>query len=719
MTSIFRSYPAHPWLSEWTFEPRGCGTTFREINAGYFFQTMETVGRIGPNLESPDWSLQIPIPQNSRLNILFNGFCGYFTRKKDSISAEVLVPEPGVLWGRFSNIPAPVLLSAEPPVETDGFQWLESDASPALLAVRDGIFCLVTKARIFTDAVQLAETYLEKEFETTLSDEFEHRTGAVKLFEEMNHHDALIVLSTECMMRALRPPEGTIPNLWSQSHAMDTPHSDANELFALALAWRHIDIETAENLVRSTLKLQTTSGAIPVAYSPRETFSVLEAPKPLIAKTAEKVWEVRKDPQFLDDIIQPLHRHLQWMLHHFDPKRRGLHCWQSGNEPLAPEIYESDLATADLAALLLTEIESLNRLRQAAPNHAHLPPSFAEERDALEHNLQTQFWSEKEEQFCNAIVRGRIVQMRGFPAFVPLLWKNLPLRQQSLVIDRIRESGTLPGGVSLLSWRKSALDDQSFPLLQQMLVLEILKATDPHGALISGFARLTLQGFVEWHTLSIQEQGTVQINPVTAAYIINLQETHHRPHQATGPLSSLFFKGLRKIRGDGFEIAVFAASILAVASVHTIYKQLHQPPPFIALEARMNSAYASKDANKTLEAGRAIIRHYPEQSAMAKFMAGNVLLVQNQYEEASTLLAELRREYPDSPGPMIALGLAYQLQGRFQEAEESYAEFTYLFDDIFPELVAIVQRNHYLMEEGFRSPPKWQEIYRYQLMHEL
>ena len=52
MNSIFRSYPEHPWLSEWIFEPRECGTTFREINAGYFFQTMETVGRIAPNTEN-------------------------------------------------------------------------------------------------------------------------------------------------------------------------------------------------------------------------------------------------------------------------------------------------------------------------------------------------------------------------------------------------------------------------------------------------------------------------------------------------------------------------------------------------------------------------------------------------------------------------------------------------------------------------------------------
>jgi len=720
MDPIFQSYPAHPWLPDWIFEPRGCGTAFRKKNAGHFFQAMETVGRICPNLESSEWSLQLPIPQNSRINLLFNGFCGYFERKRDVFSAEAIVPEPGVLWGRFSNIPAPVLLSDVLPVETEkGFQWLESDATPALLAVRDGIFCLVTKTRIPADGVQLAKSYLEKDLEADLLNEIERRAGATRFFEQMNHHGTLAVISTECMMRALRPPEGNIHGLWSQSPERDTPHLDVNELYALALAWRHIDIETAEDLVRSTLKLQSSSGAIPVAYSPKETFSVLEAPKPLLAKTAEKVWQIRKDPWFLADIIQPLRRHLQWLLHHFDPKHRGLHCWQNSNEPLVMETYESDLATADLAVLLLTEIDALERLRQAAPSCADQPPFFAEERDTLEHNLQTQFWNEKEAQFSNTIIRGRMSQLKGFPSFVPLLWGKLPLNQRNMVIDRVRESGTLPGGVSLLSWRKSALDDQSFPLLQQLLVLEILKATDPHGTLLRGFTRLSLQGFLEWHTLSIEEHGTLQIDPVTAAYILNLQETHHHSPDMGNPLFAFFSKEFRKNRGDWFDVSILVITIMAVVSIHAVYKQLHNPPLLVILEAQINSAYADRDAEKTIKAGLTIIEHYPEQSAMARLMVGNILLIQHQHEAAAAQLADLRKEYPDSPGPMIALGLAYQLQGHFREADENYAEFTYLFDEIFPELVSTVQGYRYLMQEGFRSPPKWPEIYRYQLMHEL
>jgi hypothetical protein len=719
MNSVFRSYPTHPWLSKWTLEPRGCGTTFREINSGYFFQTLKTVGRISPNTTSPDWFLQVPIPQNSNINLLFNGFCGYFEQGKHACSAEVIVPEPGILWGHISDIPDPVLIT-ENPIETTGdFQWIESDGIPALLGIREQVFCLVTKARVQTDAIQHAERYLNQNLHTFLQQELDCRMGAANLFEHLAHHDSLAVISAECMMRAIRPPEGNISTHWSQSHGAETPQLDTNELHALALAWRKVDIETAEELLLGGLKLQASSGAIPVAYAPHATFSILEAPKPLLAKTAEKVWEIRKEEQFAADVIPLLRRHIQWLLHHFDPKRRGLHCWQNSDETFIPDTYQTDLATVDLTVLLLTEIEALNRLRKASPAHAAHEPYFHDEHDALEHNLQTQFWNEKSEAYSNAYIRNSLVPFPGFATLTPLLWGRLPARQKSIILDGMRKSGSLPGGLSVLSWRTSALTETAFPLLQQLLLLDILKTADSHGSMIRDFTRLMLQGFVEWHSLSIEESSTLNIDPVMAAYIINLMESHHYRDHSEGVFSSGLLKKLRNSRTARFDLAVVAITASAILGVHTVYKLLHQPPAFIILEAQMNSAYANKNALSALENSQLIIQHYPEQAGLAKLLAGNILLIQNNLKEAALLLRDVRNEYPDSPGPMIALGLTYQLQENFEAADENYREFTYIFDEIFPDLVKEVQRFRYLMREGFQTPPKWPEIYRYQLMHEL
>lgn len=719
MNFIFRSYPSHPWFPGWRLEPQGCGTAFRKESAGYFFQTLETVGQVRPETEEAEWSLQIPIPQNSTINLLANGFCGYLGHRKRSLAAEVLVPEPGILWGRCCGIPAPVLLTEAEVEEREGFQWLESDASPALLAIRGDRFCLVSKARAFADAAKIAEECLERDFEAALSAELDRREGATRLFEQMDHHDALTVISVETMMQALRPPEGNLPGVWSQSPEPGPPHANANELHVLALAWRHIDIATAEELVLSTLRTQGNSGAIPVVVSPHQTFSILEAPKPLIAKTAEKVWQVRRDPQFAATAVPLLRRHLQWLLHHFDPKRRGLHCWQNSKEPIDPETYGSELATADLSALLLSEIEALNRMRQTLPAYARESDWFQDEAAALALNLETQFWNETKGQFTNAVARGQIVEAPGFSALVPLLLEQLSATRKNRVLDEIRASGKLPDGQSVLSWRKSTVAGHSFPVLRQQLLLDILKTAAPNGTLLREFSQVSLRGLLEWHTLSLQEHGHLPIDAVTAAYVVNLQETHSYRYHAKGGVTGWFFKLFRKSRSDWFEVAIVLVCLFAILTVHTIYKQMNRPPPLPQLLINMNSAYADGDGQNALANGLAIIKYYPDQAGRARLVSGNLLLLSGHYAEAARLLEQVRKEYPDSPAAMVALGLAYQLQGEFEKADANYAEFCYLFENIFPDLVAEVQRCRYLIQEGFKKPPKWKEIYGYPCMHEL
>lgn len=719
MNSIFQSYPSHPWLSEWMLEPQGCGTAFRAKNGGYFFKTMESVGRICPNVENPEWFLQVPVPQNSRINFMFNGFCGYYTHLNRTCSAETTLPEPGVLWGRFSDIPDPVLLSEKPVENVDGFQWLESDSVPALLAVRNGHFCLVTKARILIDATQIAEDYLGRDIEVHLQAEFKSREGASRLFERMAHHDALAAISVECMMRAIRPPEGTISTHWSQSTETEDPRLDANEIHALTLAWRHLDPDTAEELFLGLLKLQSNAGAIPATYAPNKAFSVLEAPKPMLAKTAEKIWETRRNPEFLSEAIPLLRRHLQWLLHHFDPKCRGLHYWQNSQEPLTPEAYESELATVDLTALLLTEIEALNRLREHSPDAANRNPFFAAEHDTLENNLHTQFWNEQTAQYCNAYIRGRLVQLKGFPSLTPLLWRKLPEPQKSLVFDQIHHSSTLPGGHNVLSWRTMAPDRHKFPLLQQMLLLEILETHDVNGSTSRDFTRLMLQEFLEWHTRSTQEHGTLKLEPAMAGFILNLMEAHHYRDHPKNARPGFLSKIARKTRFNRVDAAIVAVTLFTLWTVQIIFEMRRQPPPFATLNAQMNSAYANKDMKVALQSGLQMIDHYPEQAGTARLLAGNIQMMRNKPKEAEPFFRAVRKEFPDSPGAMISLGLAYQMQGRFVEAAELYDEFIYLFDEIFPDLVGQIKQNRYLMEEGFRPPPKWSEIYRYQLMHEL
>jgi tetratricopeptide (TPR) repeat protein len=715
----FESYPDHPWIAEWTFEPRGCTTSYRENRSNHFFRSLQTVGQIVAHCDEPEWSIQIPVPQNSRINLLGNGFCAYFKHRKIHCGAEVLIPEPGVLWGQYRDIPEPVLLT-DLPAERDGdFLWIESGTLNALLCVRNGSFCLVTRDPIRSDAVRTAERYLNQDFEQCLAGELEQRSGACKLFEDMSHHDSLAAISLESMMKALRPAEGRIPHIWSQSSSTETPCFEINELFPLAQAWSLVAPETAEELILCALKIQTNAGALPIHFSPHTTYSVAEAPKPLLAKTTEQVWSVRKDPQFLKATLPLLRRHLQWLLHHFDPKRRGLYSWKNQNEPIIPSLYQSDLVTVDLAVLLLTEINALNRLRRESGDKSMQDPCFEQERIGLEESIEEQFWNDGESAFTNAFVRDDTVPVYGFPQLTPLLWNGIPQMQKAAILEKIRESETLPGQQNALSWRQASMESATFPFLQQFLLLKALKTADPHGTILSDFSRLTIQGFVEWHTMSLKSSNTLQINPATAAFILNVQAMHKYRYYSTGEVSSRITAVLRKFRADRTDVMIITSVLLLIFCVETYYDMRNSAPPFLELETRMSNAYAEKNVDATLKTCIEIMNNYPGEASRARLLAGNILMMTGEYEKAVELYGLVRRDFPDSPGAMISLGLAHQLNGRFEQATENYYEFCYLFDEIFPDVVAEVSEFDFLSREGFKTPPNWKEIYRYQFMHEL
>lgn len=719
MNFIFSSYPEHPWFQDWTLEARNCTATFRQDNPEQFFRTTETVGRIVPNVFNPEWALQIPVPQNSRINMLFNGFCSYLTRKKERYGGELLIPEPGIIWGRYDGIPEPVIASEHPIDTSDGYHWIESDTAPALLIIHATTFCLVSRCKLKKDALELANHYLHRDFDEALLQELESRNGAKSLFEEMDHHDSLAVICTESMLKALRPPEGSIPLRWCQSSETDSPELNINELYPLALAWKRIDIETAEELITCALKIQTNAGAIPVHFSPHTTHSVLEAPKPLIIKTAEEVWDVRKDDDLLTSLLPPLRRHLQWMLHHFDPKRGGLHSWKNSSEPIVPETYETDKATADLTVLLLTEIEAFNRMRRSSSAFGSEADAFEQEHMILKQNLLDQFWNEDSSSFSNAVHRDRIIEQRGFSAFAPLLWDGLPNRQRTAILEKVKESGVLPGGHSILSWRNTSLDDKHFPILLQMLIFESLITAEPHGQILSDFSRVTLQEFVEWHTLTLEKGKTLPIHTALAAFIMNIQSIRQYRYHAKGGVSGWASKLLKKAKIDSFELVVALTTLFILFCVRMFYTSLNAPPQLEILEAEMNTAYVNQNVEETLLNSRMIIQHYPDSADMARLFAANISMMSLHFLDATALLEAIREKHPDSPGAMISLGLAYQLQGRFQEADKIYYEFCYIFEEIFPEIVEKVSQFRYLADEGFRTPPKWQNIYRYQLMHEL
>jgi tetratricopeptide (TPR) repeat protein len=519
------------------------------------------------------------------------------------------------------------------------------------------------------------------------------------------------------MLQSLRPAEGNIPGIWSQSSISDQPEGNTNELYLLILAWLNLDISIAKELLKTMFLLQSNSGALPMTFSPARVHSSLEAPIPLLSKIAEKIYKKDADSEFISSIIQPLRRHLQWLLTHFDPKHRGLHCWQNSGEAVVKDHFQTDLATADLSALLISEIESLNTLQKAIPTDSRQEEWFSKEKDALKLNLETQFWNENSGAFNHALLRGKVVEINDFSSFIPLIWRQIPTNSKNQVLGKIQESNQLPGGELLFAWKKNPLSENILSPRQQLLVLEILKTAQPSQTLAKEFAQSTLKGFNDWHSHSLENENTFHLSSELALLILNLQATQQSTAQ--NKFSRAIASFAKKTKSTWFDLITILICLFALFAVHIIYKQLHRPPPLNQLQMQLNVAYAKKNTDQILINGLAIIQHYPTDATHARLLIGNLYLISGEYEKAQKLFSEVRKENPDSPSAMIALGLTHQLMGNFEEANKNYAEFTYLFENIFPAVVKKVSYFQYLNQEHLKTPPNWKEIYGYSMMHEL
>lgn len=723
MIDAFLSYPGHPWLPSWTFEPRGCSSSLRERERARFFRSMEEPGWIGPDTDEPEWTLRIPLPAGSGIRLLFNGFCAYYARRRKRAAFEGFVPEPGIFWGRFAGLPSPELLCRNGRVErlSEGAAWFSGERDSVLLLVRDGYFVLTTGLHDQDEALAAALARPERDLEAEIAREVEFRAAARSFMEESDlHADVLAALAVESLARALRPGEGHVPGPWSQSLGTEDPTLDANEIHSLVLAWRYVDPSVAQELTLTLLRAQTRSGAIPVALSPHKTFSVLEAPKPLLAKAALAAWQARPNEAFLAEAVPLLRRHLRSLTTHFDPKRRGLHCWQSRNESLTPDAFKTDLATADLSALLLSEIEAYDRLSAALRQGEEDPSddSFAEDRAVLTLNLETLFWNEEEGSFSQAVHRGETVRLEGIPQIVPLACESVSGTRRKRMLDRMQEEGRLPGGLNVLSWGNSAMADRA-SVLPETIAFEAIRAAGPEHPMARHFARVVVQGFQEWHALSIKKTGTLRFDPLAAAHVLNLQCALRRRGREHGPIVRTAISLGRKLLSDWFDVAVLALCLLAALSVHVFYGMLRAPPPLTALRSEMNRAYLRHDFPVAAEACRRIVHIYPDRADRARLLLANMLIFSGRYADAEPLLREIRARDPDSPGPMVALGMVLQFQGKFKEAEENYGEFCYLFDEIFPDAVARVRKFQLVALEGFREPPVWKRIYNHRMMHEI
>jgi putative isomerase len=204
-----------------------------------------------------------------------------------------------------------------------------------------------------------------------------------------------------------------------------------------ALAYRHVDVQLAQDQIRVLLDHQREDGMIPDAVHDEGTVTHLTFPvdadvtkPPLAAWVAWKLYESNGDREFLDEIYEALVRCNRWWFEKNDLDGNGLceyhHPYSSGldNSPLWDEGVPVE--APDLNTYLCLQQEALARIA-AAIGEREAARSWAKGAEALAHRMIDQLWDPAAGLFW-AVRRpgGERVRARTPFSLFPLITGRMP-----------------------------------------------------------------------------------------------------------------------------------------------------------------------------------------------------------------------------------------------------------------------------------------------------
>ena len=432
-------------------------------------------------------------------------------------------------------------------------------------------------------------------------------------------------------------------------------------------AWAELDISIATDLLQTVRKLQTTTGVLPFSVHQHGSMETMIGTLPLYIKTASRILIKNDDPALTHTFMPSLSSYLVAILKYYDPKKSGVHRWRHKQEPLVRDIYEKDLATADLSALLLSEIEAYEQLEQRFPESASSFYDFSSPKETLIEQLSNQFWHPKKGSFCYAITRETQQLFSGIPAFLPMLSSTVARPYREQLLDQLKSSSNQAGSLNISFWREHKGELSNDLLIEKWLFFKALHTTDPNGILLYDYTQVTINRYNDWYRRIGLQKNVLRFNPMQSAFFIRTHSFYKSHYQTENKWISGLIHRLKKAKIDRVDIAIFAVTIVLLLAIRIYYSVAKTPPPFSSLTAEMNQFYMNYDVMNTLRLCEEIMTHYPEQADFAKLIYCNLSLQNQYYQEAQLLLEQIRMRYPDSPGPMLLQAVCYHLLEQYEK----------------------------------------------------
>ncbi|MBI4770758.1 MAG: hypothetical protein HY784_10220 [Chloroflexi bacterium] len=207
------------------------------------------------------------------------------------------------------------------------------------------------------------------------------------------------------------------------------------DAFFHALAYRHVEPHLAQDQIRIVLDHQREDGMIPDAIHDEGTVTHLMHPieadvtkPPLIAWAAWKLHETNPDPEFLDEIYQPIVRWNDWWFEQNDVDRNGLceyhHPYSSGLDDSPLWDGGMPVEAPDLNTYLCLQQEALGKIAAVIGETADAA-MWAERADAMARRMLEQMWDPGAGLFW-ASRNGQRINVRTPFNLFPLLTGRMP-----------------------------------------------------------------------------------------------------------------------------------------------------------------------------------------------------------------------------------------------------------------------------------------------------
>jgi len=677
-------------LNGWQPAQRFCATTWPHAGPtdGFYFQAAEMPGTwVVPGAEA-DWNFNLQLDAVNpapRIWTITNGVAITPAAQSDLLAYQLLVRPQA--WAGFAALPCiPSLFAAQAEVKRVGEDRQEVSAGGwhvVLLrtATANGIrFAWAVSREDLATAQAEAEAALDIDVAARAETEWHRRSTVldkqrVQSDEDRRHQAAAL----EALIAGLRAPQGVFANIWSAS-ATEPGCFNLNEVLPLVAAWFAIDRQIAAQLVGAALDAQVEDSFLPAWIKPDGTASA-QMMWPALASSWRRWIRTAAASQLLDRTVAATARGLVAMLDRFEEK--GSFSWVRADEAFVPDLFDDDLLTVDLTALLLMECEAC---LQAAEEGWPIDPldfqAIRSARTTLTEQLEYTLWNSKTSRFTDRYREGAFIRRQTLGRFLALGTASLSpaVYDTAWEVLRAEQTKQTAGLPTLWEYWESDPLEPPVSLLHLAYVQHAVQAYRAPAEYLPVMDR--------WYASLTAGETTPLTDPVAAAFALTLKQPVTRANTKRKYAKWILWMD----RHRALVWTLIAVPVLTVLLGVSLYLLFRSDPTGADMEAMHGIAerhYQDGHYEKAVAIYQELHRFAPRNLAI-NHQLGNALHRAERYAEAEEhyrLAVEAAGEWP-MPRTLRNLAITLYKQERYEEAVLTFQQLLDLYaEDYYPEMI--------------------------------